>query len=157
MQSQQSKEHWKGRDLTGSCDGWFPRKWENHNYNQYEKIPGRKGKKVAIIVNERDEVGIDGDAIKRFGFDTKEITSGCICCFLKVGLWTTVTLLAKEYKHDTLMIESASIAFPRVIRDEIKLMNLGEQIKITPLITLIDGSKFKNLMKYVKRFAMSRL
>jgi len=115
-----------GRDITGSCGGWFPRKWENHNYNQYEKIPRIKGEKVAIIVNEIGEVGIDGDIIKRFGFDTKKITSGCVCCFLKVGLWTTVTLLAKEYKHDTLMIESTGIAFLHVIRDEIKLMNLGE-------------------------------
>ena len=62
---------------------------------------------------------------------------------------TTVTLLAKEYKHDILIIEPTGIAFPHVIRDEIKLMNLGEQIIIAPLITLINGSKFKNLMKEV--------
>lgn len=111
------------------------------------KYLAKKGKKVAIIVNEIGEVGIDGDVIKRFGFNTKKITSGCICCFLKVGLQTTVTLLANEYKHDILMIEPTSIAFPHVIRDEIKLMNFGERIQIVPLITLIDGSKFKNLMK----------
>jgi G3E family GTPase len=115
------------------------------------------GKKVAIIVNEIGEVGIDGDVIKRFGFDTKEITSGCICCSLKVGLRTTVTLLAKEYKPDILMIEPTGIAFPHVIRDEIKLMNLGEKVKIAPLVTLIDGSRFKHLMKEVKDFAMRQI
>ncbi len=116
-----------------------------------------KGKKVAIIVNEIGEVGIDGDVIKRFGFDTKEITSGCICCSLKVGLRTTVTLLAKEYKPDILMIEPTGIAFPHVIRDEIELMNLGEKVKIAPLVTLIDGSRFKHLMKEVKDFAMRQI
>ncbi len=121
------------------------------------KYLAEKGKKVAIIVNEIGEVGIDGDVIKRFGFDTKKITSGCICCSLKVGLQITVTLLAKEYKHDILMIEPTGMAFPHVIRDEIKLMNLGEQITIAPLITLIDGSKFKNLMKEVKGFAMRQI
>jgi G3E family GTPase len=115
------------------------------------------GKKVAIIVNEIGEVGIDGDVIKRFGFDTKEITSGCICCSLKVGLRTTVTLLAKEYKPDILMIEPTGIAFPHVIRDEIKLMNLGDKVKIAPLVTLIDGSRFKQLMKEVKDFAMRQI
>jgi len=116
-----------------------------------------KGKKVAIIVNEIGEVGIDGDVIKRFGFDTREITSGCICCSLKVGLRTTVTLLAKEYKPDILMIEPTGIAFPHVIRDEIELMNLGEKVKIAPLVTLIDGSRFKHLMKEVKDFAMRQI
>jgi G3E family GTPase len=108
-------------------------------------------------VNEIGEVGIDGDVIKRFGFDTKEITSGCICCSLKVGLRTTVTLLEKEYKPDILMIEPTGIAFPHVIKDEIELMNLGEQVKIAPLVTLIDGSRFKHLMKEVKEFAMRQI
>ncbi|HWR24818.1 MAG TPA: GTP-binding protein [Methanosarcina sp.] len=121
------------------------------------KYLAEKGKKVAIIVNEIGEVGIDGDVIKRFGFDTKEITSGCICCSLKVGLRTTVTLLAKEYKPDILMIEPTGIAFPHVIRDEIQLMNLGEQVIIAPLVTLIDGSRFKQLMKEVKEFAMRQI
>lgn len=121
------------------------------------KYLAERGKKVAIIVNEIGEVGIDGDVIKRFGFDTKEITSGCICCSLKVGLRTTVTLLAKEYKPDILMIEPTGIAFPHVIRDEIELMNLGEKVKIAPLVTLIDGSRFKHLMKEVKDFAMRQI
>ncbi|ALK04800.1 GTPase, G3E family [Methanosarcina thermophila] len=121
------------------------------------KYLAERGKKVAIIVNEIGEIGIDGDVIKRFGFDTKEITSGCICCSLKVGLRTTVTLLAKEYKPDILMIEPTGIAFPHVIRDEIELMNLGEQVRIAPLVTLIDGSRFKYLMKEVKDFAMRQI
>lgn len=121
------------------------------------KYLAEKGKKVAIIVNEIGDVGIDGDVIKRFGFDTKEITSGCICCSLKVGLRTTVTLLAKEYKPDILMIEPTGIAFPHLIRNEIELMNLGEQVKIAPLVTLIDGSRFKHLMKEVKDFAMRQI
>lgn len=121
------------------------------------KYLAEKGKKVAIIVNEIGEIGIDGDVINRFGFDTKEITSGCICCSLKVGLRTTVTLLAKEYKPDILMIEPTGIAFPHVIKEEIKLMNLGEHVEIAPLVTLIDGSRFKYLMKEVKEFAMRQI
>ncbi|WP_292391904.1 CobW family GTP-binding protein [Methanosarcina sp. UBA5] len=121
------------------------------------KYLAERGKKVAIIVNEIGEIGIDGDVIKRFGFDTKEITSGCICCTLKVGLRTTMNLLVKEYKPDIIMIEPTGIAFPHVIRNEVELMNLGEQVKIAPLVTLIDGSRFKHLMKEVKEFAMRQI
>lgn len=121
------------------------------------KYLAEKEKKVAIIVNEIGEIGIDGDVIKRFGFDTKEITSGCICCSLKVGLRTTITLLTKEYNPDILMIEPTGIAFPNVIKNEVELMNLGEQVRIAPLVTLIDGSRFKYLMKEVKEFAMRQI
>ncbi|MDD3245289.1 MAG: GTP-binding protein [Methanosarcina sp.] len=121
------------------------------------KYLAEKGKKVAIIVNEIGEIGIDGDVIKRFGFDTKEITGGCICCSLKVGLRTTITLLAIEYKPDILLIEPTGIAFPHIIRNEVELMNLGEEVKIAPLVTLIDGSRFKYLMKEVKDFAMRQI
>ena len=116
-----------------------------------------KEKKVAIIVNEIGEIGIDGDVIKRFGFDTKEITSGCICCSLKVGLRTTMNSLVNEYKPDIIMIEPTGIAFPNIIRNEVELMNLGEEVKIAPLVTLIDGSRFKQLMKEVKEFAMRQI
>ncbi|KKH96395.1 cobalamin biosynthesis protein P47K [Methanosarcina sp. 1.H.T.1A.1] len=121
------------------------------------KYLAEKGKKVAIIVNEIGEIGIDGDVIKRFGFDTKEITSGCICCSLKVGLRTTITLLANEYKPDILMIEPTGIAFPHIIRNEVELMNLGDKVKVAPLVTLIDGSRFKHLIKEVKEFAMRQI
>lgn len=121
------------------------------------KYLAEKGKKVAIIVNEIGEIGIDGDIIKKFGFDTKEITSGCICCTLKMGLRVTVDTLMKEYKPDILMIEPTGIAFPNSIKNEFKLMNLGEEVKVAPLVTLIDGSRFKHLMKEVKDFAMRQI
>lgn len=115
------------------------------------------GKKVAIIVNEIGEIGIDGDVIDKYGFDSKEITNGCICCTLKVSLKTTVTLLAKEYKPDILLIEPTGIAFPNVIKEDIKLMDLEDCLSVSPLVTLIDGSRFKHLMKEVKNFAMRQI
>ena len=124
--------------------------------NMGKYLAGR-GKKVAIIVNEIGEIGIDGDVIEKYGFDTKEITNGCICCTLKVGLRTTVNLLAKEYKPDILLIEPTGIAFPHVIKEEIKLMNLEECLNVSPLVTLIDGSRFKHLMKEVKNFALRQI
>ncbi len=116
-----------------------------------------RGKKVAIIVNEIGEIGIDGDVIDRFGFDSKEITNGCICCTLKVSMKTTVTLLATEYKPDILLVEPTGIAFPHVIKEDIELMNLGEEVTVAPLVTLIDGSRFKHMMKEVKNFSMRQI
>ncbi|MCQ6962376.1 cobalamin biosynthesis protein P47K [Methanolobus chelungpuianus] len=114
------------------------------------------GKKVAIIVNEIGEVGIDGDVISKYGLQTTELTSGCICCSLKVNMKTTISLLMKDYKPDILLIEPTGIAFPQIIRNEINLMDLKD-VSIQPLVTLIDGSRFKQLMKEVKHFAMRQI
>ncbi len=114
------------------------------------------GKKVAIIVNEIGEVGIDGDVISKYGLDTTELTSGCICCSLKVSMKTTITLLNRDYKPDILLIEPTGIAFPNVIKSDINLMNLKDTT-VQPLVTLIDGSRFKQLMKEVKQFALRQI
>ncbi len=116
-----------------------------------------RGYTVAIIVNEIGEIGIDGDVINKFGFDSKEITNGCICCTLKVSMKTTVTQLYRAYDPDILLVEPTGIAFPNVIKTDIELMNLGEDVQVAPLVTLIDGSRFKYLMKEVKHFSMRQI
>ncbi len=114
------------------------------------------GKKVAIIVNEIGEIGIDGDIISKYGLDTTELTSGCICCSLKVNMKITISLLMKDFQPDILLIEPTGIAFPQVIKNEINLMDLKGTV-VAPLVTLIDGSRFKQLMKEVKHFSMRQI
>ncbi|MBN2109525.1 MAG: GTP-binding protein [Methanosarcinaceae archaeon] len=116
----------------------------------------KAGKKVAIIVNEIGEIGIDGDVMTKYGLDTTELTNGCICCTLKVNMKQTITLLNNTYKPDILLVEPTGIAFPQVIKTDVNLMNLKD-CTVQPLVTLIDGSRFKQLMKEVKHFAMRQI
>jgi len=115
------------------------------------------GKKVGIIVNEIGEIGIDGDVISQYGLETKEITSGCICCSLKTSLRATVLLMVDNFHPDIIIIESTGVAYPGVIRDEIMLMNLPIEYEIAPLLTLFDGSRFKQILKEIKNFAAQQL
>lgn len=112
--------------------------------------------RVAIIVNEIGEIGLDGDVISKYGFDTTELTSGCICCSLKTDLRYTVTTLYNNYNPDILIIEPTGIAFPDLIRNEVNLMNLNG-VEFAPLVTLIDGSRFKQLMKEIKHFSQRQI
>ncbi|MCS3923880.1 GTP-binding protein [Methanosalsum natronophilum] len=115
------------------------------------------GKKVAIVVNEIGQVGIDSDIINKYGLTTKEITSGCICCTLKVDMKTTITQLYNSYSPDYLLVEPSGIAFPNMIKQNIELMNFDDSIEIAPLVTLIDGSRFTDIMKSVKNYAMRQI
>ena len=115
------------------------------------------GKSVGIIVNEIGEIGIDGDVISQYGLETKEITSGCICCSLKTSLRATILLMLENYRPDVIIIESTGVAYPGAIRDEIMLMNLTIDYDMAPLLTLFDGSRFKQILKEIKNFAAQQL
>lgn len=115
------------------------------------------GKAVGIIVNEVGEIGIDGDVISQYGLETKEITSGCICCSLKTSLRATLLTMMDNYHPDVVIIESTGVAYPGVIRDEIMLMNLTVDYDMAPLLTLFDGSRFKQILKEIKNFASQQL
>ncbi len=114
------------------------------------------GQKVAIIVNEIGEVGLDGDVISKYGLDMQEITNGCICCTLKVSMKATMTLLYRQYNPDIVLVEPTGIAFPEVIKNDVELMEL-KGTTVQPLVTLIDGSRFKQLMKEARNFAMRQI
>jgi G3E family GTPase len=116
-----------------------------------------RGQTVAIIVNEVGEVGIDGDLISKYGLDTKEITNGCICCTLKLNMKTTISELYRSYNPDYILVEPSGIAFPNMIKKELELMNFGDNIRVAPLVTLIDGSRFKEIMKSVKVYALRQI
>lgn len=120
------------------------------------KYLGDKGYKVAIVVNEIGEVGVDGDVISRYGFNTKEITNGCICCSLKMDMRYTVTTLHKNFNPDVLLIEPTGIAFPNLIKEEVSRLDLPDTT-FAPLVTLIDGSRFKYLMKEMKHFSTRQI
>ena len=70
---------------------------------------------------------------------------------------TTITELYNSYSPDYLLVEPSGIAFPNMIKQNIELMNFDDSIKIAPLVTLIDGSRFTDIMKSVKNYAMRQI
>jgi G3E family GTPase len=75
--------------------------------------------RVAVIVNDMSEIGIDaalvreGDAaFSRTEERMVEMVNGCICCMLRDDLLAEVGRLAREGRFDYLLIESSSISEP---------------------------------------------
>ncbi|MDR0766914.1 MAG: GTP-binding protein [Methanosarcinales archaeon] len=112
-------------------------------------------KKVAMIVNEVGEIGIDGAALETAGIPSKEIAGGCICCTLVINLRHTVTEIAKIYNPDILIIEPTGLSFPNQIRDELLGMNV--MMSFAPVVTLIDASRFIREMDQIPNFIESQL
>ncbi|MEX2720351.1 MAG: GTP-binding protein [Candidatus Wukongarchaeota archaeon] len=114
-------------------------------------------KKVAILVNEIGEIGVDGKYIEDYGFETKEITQGCICCTLSRDLMSTVTVLAEKFGPDVILIEPTGVAFPSRIKQILHGLMLKEKIEMAPLMTLIDGGRFMQLFREMERFTRRQI
>ncbi|AKB20797.1 GTP-binding protein [Methanosarcina sp. WH1] len=114
---------------------------------------GAQGQRIAIIVNEIGEIGIDGDTISDGGVETREITNGCVCCTLRISMEYTIKNLITSYRPDTIIIEPTGIAFPRQIKSNIESMGIPE-MRFTPIVNLVDpcrlGSDEGDLQNFVR-------
>ena len=83
-------------------------------------LENAKGKRLAIIVNEFGDVGIDGEILKGCGVDTcpeeniVELANGCICCTVADDFVPALDqILAREPKVDHILIETSGLALPK--------------------------------------------
>ena len=71
------------------------------------------GRRVAVIVNEFGEVGIDHHLLISSDQEIVEMSNGCICCTVRGDLLRSLfQLLEHRDKFDTLMIETTGLADP---------------------------------------------
>lgn len=68
------------------------------------------GKKVAIIENEVGQVNLDSGEFDMAGVQVSELTSGCICCTLKLNFITALTTLSKDGSFDYMIVEPSGVA-----------------------------------------------
>lgn len=101
------------------------------------------GKKIALIINELGEVGIDDATLEKIGISSKELTNGCICCTLAANLRVTVSEIVKIRDPDILIIEPPGLALAYQVRDE--LLAIDVTMSFAPLVTLIDASRFEGI------------
>jgi G3E family GTPase len=111
---------------------------------------GKAGKKVAIIVNEVGEVGVDGLVLEAFGLRTVELTEGCICCSLSASLQNTLRIIAKEYKPDYVLIEPTGLALPSRINNIIRISMVEVERSVS--VALVDAIGADKLFIETKTF-----
>jgi G3E family GTPase len=114
------------------------------------------GHKIAIIVNEIGEIGLDGDTLSSTGIVTEELTSGCICCTLKISMEYTLSKLSDDFHPDVIIIEPTGIAFPRQIKEDIGLMKIDD-LSFAPIVNIIDGTRFNTEIKQTPKFILTQI
>ena len=111
---------------------------------------GKAGKKVAIIVNEVGEVGVDGSVIEAFGLRSVELTEGCICCSLSGSLQNTLRIISNEYKPDIILIEPTGLALPSKVNTIIRTSMVEFDRNIS--VALVDAFRAERLFNEMRQF-----
>ncbi len=98
------------------------------------------GKKVAVIVNEFGEVGIDNQLIVNTDEEIFEMNNGCICCTVRGDLIRIINkLMRRRDKFDHLVIETTGIADPApVIQTFFVDEDMRDLVKLDAVVTVVD-------------------
>ena len=98
------------------------------------------GKKVAVIVNEFGEVGIDNQLVIDTDEEIFEMNNGCICCTVRGDLIRIIgNLMQRRDKFDHLVIETTGLADPApVIQTFFVDEELQAQLSLDAVVTVVD-------------------
>ncbi len=99
------------------------------------------GKKVAVIVNEFGEVGIDNQLVIDADEEIFEMNNGCICCTVRGDLIRIIAnLMKRRDKFDHLVIETTGLADPApVIQTFFVDEDMKDQINLDAVVTMVDA------------------
>jgi G3E family GTPase len=74
------------------------------------------GRRIAVLVNDFGDIGIDGDLIAAADGDTITLTNGCVCCMIGSDLMTALwSIRDRAEPPDHVIIEASGIADPAPI------------------------------------------
>ncbi|MDB4596464.1 cobalamin biosynthesis protein CobW [Amylibacter sp.] len=104
------------------------------------------GKRIALIINEFGDLGVDGDILKGCGDDTctpddiMELSNGCICCTVADDFIPTIkSLLERDNKPDHIVIETSGLALPQPLIRAFNWPEISTKVTVDGVITVVDG------------------
>ncbi|MBT6416380.1 cobalamin biosynthesis protein CobW [Candidatus Puniceispirillum sp.] len=104
------------------------------------------GKRLALIVNEFGDIGMDGDMLQECGADSCraediiELANGCICCTVADDFLPSIqTLLAQDPPPDHIVIETSGLALPQPLVQAFGWPDIKSQVMLDGVVTLVDG------------------
>ncbi|MDA7947856.1 MAG: cobalamin biosynthesis protein CobW [Hyphomicrobiaceae bacterium] len=105
------------------------------------------GRRIALIINEFGDVGVDGDVLKGCGDeacsedDVIELANGCICCTVADDFVPTMTqLLDRSERPDHIVIETSGLALPQPLVKAFNWPEIRNRVTVDGVITVVDSA-----------------
>lgn len=104
------------------------------------------GRRLAVLVNEFGDVGVDGELIRQCAdancpeASIVELTNGCICCTVADEFIPSIErLMALEPRPDHIVIETSGLALPKPLLKAFDWPALRSRITIDGVVTVADA------------------
>lgn len=104
------------------------------------------GKRLAVIVNEFGDVGVDGEILKSCAIpncpaeNILELANGCICCTVADDFIPTIeALMALDPRPEHILIETSGLALPKPLLKAFDWPDIRSKITVDGVIALADA------------------
>jgi cobalamin biosynthesis protein CobW len=110
-------------------------------------LQNNQGRKIAVLVNEFGEIGIDGELLRSCQvcnedepqYNIIELTNGCLCCTVQEEFYPTMQeLLQRRDSIDSLVIETSGLALPKPLVQAFRWPAIRNATTVDGVVTVVD-------------------
>jgi len=117
-------------------------------------LQNNQGRRLAVLVNEFGEMGIDGELLEscqlceqEFSLPANatrhpiiELTNGCLCCTVQEEFFPVMTeLLERRSSLDAIIIETSGLALPKPLVQAFRWPEIRSRATVDGVVTVVDA------------------
>src|SRR6188768_1657142 len=110
-------------------------------------LANANGRRLAVIVNEFGDVGIDGEILKGCGDQAcpedniVELANGCLCCTVADDFVPALDqILAREPAVEHIVIETSGLALPKPLVQAFHWPAIKSRVTVDGVVVVVDGA-----------------
>ena len=103
----------------------------------------KRARRLAIVVNDFSDIGVDERVLKQVGPAVYELFSGCVCCQLASDLVRTLEQVRQENDADLVLVEPSGVSEPARIVETLR--HYGRGVGKVRTAVLVDATRFGEL------------
>src|SRR5712691_4931854 len=105
------------------------------------------GRRLAVLVNEFGDVGIDGEILKGCGDaacpeeNIVELANGCLCCTVADEFVPALDIiLSRQPAVEHIVIETSGLALPKPLVQAFHWPSIKSRVTVDGVVTVVDGA-----------------
>ena len=106
-----------------------------------------RGRRLALVVNEFGDIGVDGDVLRSCGIDScaeeniVELANGCLCCTVADDFVPAIeALLARTPRPDHIIVETSGLALPKPLVKAFDWPDIRAKVTVDGVVAVVDGA-----------------
>ncbi|MCY7385745.1 MAG: cobalamin biosynthesis protein CobW [Microcoleus sp. CAN_BIN18] len=111
-------------------------------------LQNNQGRRIAVLVNEFGEIGIDGELLRdcqvcdeeeNVSSNIVELTNGCLCCTVQEEFLPTMQeLLKRKDQIDCILIETSGLALPKPLIQAFRWPEIRTGATVDGVVAVVD-------------------